>query len=154
MHTTKQNGINGHARPTIRKPRSLVTGGAGIIGSHVAAHCLALGHEVVVLDDLSGGFADQVPVDATFVNGSVTDADLLSRLFAEHHFDYVYHLAAYAAVGLSHCIRRFHYLTNFVGTTNLINESIQTGVKYFVFASSISVYDQNQVPMTEELVSR
>ena len=53
--------------------RSLVTGGAGFIGSHVARHCLALGHDVTVLDDLSGGFADQVPHGARFVEGSVTD---------------------------------------------------------------------------------
>jgi UDP-glucose 4-epimerase len=53
--------------------RSLITGGAGFIGSHVARHCLALGHEVVVLDDLSGGFADQVPPGATFVQGDETD---------------------------------------------------------------------------------
>ncbi|MDE3054202.1 MAG: NAD-dependent epimerase/dehydratase family protein, partial [Gemmatimonadota bacterium] len=82
--------------------RTLVTGGAGFIGSHVAAHCLAMGHEVVVLDDLSGGFRDQVPAGAAFVEGSITDAELVARLFAEHRFDYVYHLAAYAAEGLSH----------------------------------------------------
>ncbi len=50
-------------------PTSLVTGGAGFIGSHVAKHCLALGHEVVVLDDLSGGFEDNVPAGADFLSG-------------------------------------------------------------------------------------
>ena len=78
---------------------SLVTGGAGFIGSHVARHCLALGHEVVVLDDLSGGFADQVPRGAKFVEGSITDASVVSSLFQTYRFDYVYHLAAYAAEG-------------------------------------------------------
>ena len=101
--------------------RSLITGGAGFIGSHVVRHCLALGHEVVALDDLSGGFRDHVPPEACFLQGSVTDAALLARLFAEHRFDYVYHLAAYAAEGLSHFIRRFNYETNVVGSVNLIN---------------------------------
>src|SRR5262249_53846616 len=69
-------------------------------------------------------------------------------------FDYVYHLAAYAAVGLSHYIRRFNYQTNLIGTANLINESVAGAVKCFVFASSISVYGKNQVPLTEESVPR
>ena len=145
------NGANG-ATPS--QPRSLVTGGAGFIGSHVAAHCLSRGHQVVVLDDLSGGFADQVPASAKFVQGSVTDADLVQKLFAEYRFDYVYHLAAYAAEGLSHFIRRFNYLTNLVGTTNLVNESIRTNVRCFVFTSSIAVYGKHQLPMTEDLVPR
>ncbi|HEY0997837.1 MAG TPA: NAD-dependent epimerase/dehydratase family protein [Gemmatimonadaceae bacterium] len=132
--------------------RSLVTGGAGFIGSHVARHCLALGHEVVVLDDLSGGFQDQVPPGATFVQGSVTDAPLLARLFAEHRFDYVYHLAAYAAEGLSHFIRRFNYTNNVIGSVNLVNEAVKHEVKCFVFTSSIAVYGAGQLPMREELV--
>ena len=60
-------------------PVSLVTGGAGFIGSHVAKHCIAMGHTVVVLDDLSGGFRDQVPEGAIFVEGSILDVPLLQR---------------------------------------------------------------------------
>lgn len=131
--------------------KSLVTGGAGFLGSHVARHCLALGHQVVALDDLSGGFRDQVPSGATFVQGSVTDADLVRRLFAEHEFDYVYHLAAYAAEGLSHFIRRFNYTNNLIGSVNLINESVKRHARCFVFTSSIAVYGANQLPMREDL---
>jgi UDP-glucose 4-epimerase len=131
---------------------SLITGGAGFIGSHVARHCLAMGHQVVVLDDLSGGFRDQVPDGAEFVEGSITDAELLVRLFTEHRFDYVYHLAAYAAEGLSHFIRRFNYTNNVIGSVNLINESVKHGVRCFVFTSSIAVYGANQVPMHEDMV--
>jgi len=132
--------------------KSLVTGGAGFIGSHVVKHCLALGHEVVVLDDLSGGFEDHIPDGALFVQGSVVDHDLVTDLFNEHKFDYVYHLAAYAAEGLSHFIRRFNYNTNLVGSINLINESVKHKVKCFVFTSSIAVYGKGQLPMTEALV--
>jgi UDP-glucose 4-epimerase len=131
---------------------SLVTGGAGFIGSHVARHCLAAGHNVVVLDDLSGGFRDQVPSAATFVHGSITDAALLARLFEQYSFDYVYHLAAYAAEGLSHFIRRFNYTNNVVGSVGLINEAVKHNVKCFVFTSSIAVYGAGQVPMTENMV--
>jgi UDP-glucose 4-epimerase len=131
--------------------KSLVTGGAGFIGSHVVKHCLEMGHEVIVLDDLSGGFEDHIPDGATFVQGSVVDHELVSELFAEHKFDYVYHLAAYAAEGLSHFIRRFNYNTNLVGSINLINESVKYKVKCFVFTSSIAVYGKGQLPMSESM---
>ncbi|MCL4294787.1 MAG: NAD-dependent epimerase/dehydratase family protein [Anaerolineae bacterium] len=131
---------------------TLVTGGAGFIGSHVARHCLELGHEVVVLDNLSGGFADQVPQGAVFIQGSVTDHELIQRIFKEHKVDYIYHLAAYAAEGLSHFIRRFNYTNNLIGSVNLINEAVKHRVKCFVFTSSIAVYGANQLPMHENLV--
>jgi UDP-glucose 4-epimerase len=131
--------------------KSLVTGGAGFIGSHVAKHCLNLGHQVVVLDDLSGGFRDHVPEGALFVEGSILDVALLERLFREHRFDYVYHLAAYAAEGLSHFIRRFNYTNNVVGSVNLINESVKHDVKCFVFTSSIAVYGEIAPPMHEDM---
>ena len=135
-------------------PRSLVTGGAGFIGSHVARWCLSLGHQVIVLDDLSGGFADQVPDGATFIQGSVTDESLVASLFERHRFDYVYHLAAYAAEGLSHFIRRFNYRNNLIGTVNLVNEAVKAGTRCFVFTSSIAVYGKGQLPMHEDMIPR
>jgi UDP-glucose 4-epimerase len=133
------------------KTNVLVTGGAGFIGSHVVKHCLAMGYAVVVLDDLSGGFEDHIPDGALFVQGSVTDHELVTDLFNQHRFTYVYHLAAYAAEGLSHFIRRYNYNTNLIGSINLINESVKHKVKCFVFTSSIAVYGKGQLPMTEEM---
>lgn len=131
--------------------KSLVTGGAGFIGSHVVQACLGLGHDVVVLDDLSGGFRENVPAGAHLVPGSVTDPEFVRALFAEHRFEYVYHLAAYAAEGLSHFIRRYNYANNLMGSVNLLNASVNTGtVKRFVFTSSIAVYGAGQTPMREE----
>ncbi len=129
--------------------KSLVTGGAGFIGAHVADHLVAAGHEVVVLDDLSGGFVENVNKDAEFVEGSVTDSALIDRLFDEHQFQYVYHLAAYAAEGLSHFIRQFNYNNNLIGSINLINASIRHKVECFVFTSSIAVYGSQTLPMIE-----
>lgn len=130
--------------------KSLVTGGAGFIGAHVVNDLIKMGHEVVVLDDLSGGFEDNVNTKAEFVNGSITDYKLVLELFEKHEFDYVYHLAAYAAEGLSHFIRRFNYENNLMGSINLINASILHKVKCFVFTSSIAVYGAAKPPMTEE----
>ncbi|MCO5067148.1 MAG: NAD-dependent epimerase/dehydratase family protein [Kiritimatiellae bacterium] len=132
-------------------PTSFVTGAAGFIGSHVTEALVKKGHCVIALDDLSGGFTENVSAGATFVEGSILDSALIDRLFNEHKFDYVFHLAAYAAEGLSHFIKRFNYTNNLIGSVNLINAAVNTGtVKCFVFTSSIAVYGRNQVPMTEE----
>jgi UDP-glucose 4-epimerase len=131
---------------------ALVTGAAGFIGSHVADHCLAQGMQVVAIDDLSGGFRENVPAGATWVQGDIRDPGFVQSLWKIAKFDYVYHLAAYAAEGLSHFIRRYNYQTNLLGSINLINASVEHDVKCFVFTSSIAVYGQNQVPMTEDAV--
>ncbi len=118
----------------------LVTGGAGFIGSHVAENLVQAGMKVVCLDDLSGGSVENVPRGATFIKGSITDGALVDGLFQEHRFRHVYHLAAYAAEGLSHFIRHFNYTNNVIGSINLINASIRNEVERFVFTSSIAVY--------------
>jgi UDP-glucose 4-epimerase len=132
--------------------RVLVTGAAGFIGSHVAGHCQALGFDVVGVDDLSGGFRENVPDGVDFRVGSVTDAEWVADLWSGGGFDHVYHLAAYAAEGLSHFIRRFNYENNLLGSVNLINQAVKHDVRCFVFTSSIAVYGPNQTPMTEEMV--
>lgn len=133
-------------------PISLVTGAAGFIGSHVCDHLLAKGHRVVAMDDLSGGYRENVPAGCEWVEGSVNDAPLVDMLFARHRFDYVYHLAAYAAEGLSPFIRHFNYTNNLLGSVTLINAAVNTGsVKCFVFTSSLAVYGSGQVPMSEAM---
>ena len=130
----------------------LVTGGAGFMGSHVAEVLVERGEQVVVLDDLSGGFVENIPEGAVFIEGSITDEKLVKSIFADHEFAHVYHLAAYAAEGLSHFIKKFNYENNLIGSVNLINASVNHNVKCFVFTSSIAVYGKNQLPMTEEMV--
>ena len=131
---------------------AFVTGGAGFMGSHIVDELIESGHDVLVLDDLSGGFKENVSPRATFVQGSITDKDLVDRLFADNKIEYVYHLAAYAAEGLSHFIKRFNYTNNLIGSVNLINASINYGVKCFVYTSSIAVYGTNRLPMHEDLI--
>lgn len=131
----------------------LVTGGAGFLGSHVCLELINRNHDVIALDDLSGGFRENVPKQVRFVQGSINDVDLINKMFSEHGFEYVFHLAAYAAEGLSHFIKRFNYTNNLIGSVNLINAAVNAGtVKCFVFTSSIAVYGRNQLPMTEDLV--
>ncbi len=131
--------------------KALVTGGAGFMGAHLTRALLDAGHDVVALDDLSGGFTDNVDPRARLVEGSIVDHELIDALFSKERFDLVYHLAAYAAEGLSHFIKRFNYTNNVIGSVNLINASVNNGVGCFVFTSSIAVYGTGQVPMREEL---
>lgn len=128
----------------------LVTGAAGFIGSHVVDELIALGHEVTALDDLSGGVLENVNQAASFVKLDIQDAPQIDALFEARQFEYVYHLAAYAAEGLSHFIRRFNYANNVIGSVNLINAAVKYQVKCFVFTSSIAVYGKNQLPFTEQ----
>jgi len=132
--------------------RVLVTGGAGFIGSHVTDELVAMGMDVVVLDDLSGGFKENVNAEVEFVAGSINDEELVNSLFNKHNFTYVYHLAAYAAEGLSHFIKKFNYENNLIGSVHLLNASVNHEIKCFIFTSSIAVYGANQLPMTEDLI--
>jgi UDP-glucose 4-epimerase len=133
----------------------LVTGAAGFLGAHVVRDLVALGDvSVVALDDLSGGFEENLAPGVPFVQGSITDVSLLEDLFSKYRFKYVYHLAAYAAEGLSHFIRRYNYTNNLIGSINLINEAVKTGTECFVFTSSIAVYGAIEPPMIEHKTPR
>jgi UDP-glucose 4-epimerase len=110
-----------------------------------------MGHRVVVLDDLSGGALANVPPEAIFEQASICDQSTIDKLFRDYEFDYVFHLAAYAAEGLSHFIKRFNYLNNVVGSVNLINAAVNTAtVRCFVFTSSIAVYGHVLAPPVTE----
>jgi UDP-glucose 4-epimerase len=134
--------------------RCLVTGGAGFIGSHVVDELIKQGHKVHIIDDLSGGFRENVNPKAVLLEETITDAGMVNAIFGAVHFDYVFHLAAYAAEGLSHFIRNFNYTNNVIGSMNLINASINRSVKCFVFTSSIAVYGSSQTPMREDMIPR
>lgn len=131
---------------------ALVTGAAGFMGSHVVDACLALGIEVVATDDLSGGYLENVSADARWVQGDIRSAEFVRSLWDHGPYDYVYHLAAYAAEGLSHFIRAYNYRTNLEASVNLINSAVRGEARHFVFTSSIAVYGRAQTPMSEEMI--
>jgi UDP-glucose 4-epimerase len=128
-----------------------VTGAAGFLGAHVLRALLARQSvRVVALDDLSGGFRHNMPDNVEFIEASVVEQSAIARLFDQYRFRCVYHLAAYAAEGLSHFIRRFNYTNNVIGSINLINEAVRHEVECFVFTSSIAVYGAVPPPMRED----
>lgn len=128
-----------------------MTGGAGFLGSHTAQYLLDAGHEVFIIDDLSGGFKSNLPDGCSFLEHSITDTQYIDSLFRDYRFDYVYHMAAYAAEGLSHFIRHFNYTNNLLGSVNLINAAVKYKIKGFIFTSSMAVYGTQQVPYDEAL---
>ena len=136
--------------------RILVTGGAGFIGSHVAESLLNLGHQVVVLDDLSTGREENIPDGAKFVNGDITDRQLVSKLIGDTRFDVVNHHAAQMDIRSSVEDPSFDARVNILGTLNLLQSSIKTGVKKFMFASTGgAVYgEQEKFPAAEDHPTR
>eukprot|EP01061_Rhynchopus_euleeides_P011213 TRINITY_DN20780_c0_g1_i2.p1 TRINITY_DN20780_c0_g1~~TRINITY_DN20780_c0_g1_i2.p1 ORF type:complete len:469 (+),score=175.45 TRINITY_DN20780_c0_g1_i2:112-1518(+) len=132
--------------------RVLVTGAAGFIGSHVARWCRDLGMQVVGIDDLSGGFVENIPEGIDFIQVDVKNATALELVFMKYKkFDYVYHLAAYAAEGLSHFVRSYNYRNNLVGGVEVLNFALKYNTSVFVFTSSIAVYGTVSGAVTEKI---
>lgn len=141
--------------------RILVTGGAGFIGSHLAARLLGEGHAIAILDDLNDYYAPVWKLKnleevrrihaVEFKQGDICDAPLVNAMFARFRPDAVVHLAARAGVrpSLEHPL--LYSRVNVDGTTVLLEAARATGVKHFVFASSSSVYGgANRVPFQED----
>ena len=128
-----------------------VTGCAGLLGANYIRHLLAAGHEVVGIDDLSGGYKSFLPKSENFVfkKLNLENRKKVSELFEEHKPDVLYHFAAYAAEGLSPFIRNYNYRNNLICSANLINECITHNVK-IVFTSTMAVYGDQQAPFTED----
>lgn len=130
--------------------RALITGGAGFIGSHLVDYLIDRGVNVTVIDDLSGGLEENINPKAYFYNGSIVDRNLVDKITKEQ--DVIYHLAAYAAEGLSHFVRGFNYINNLVGSVNLINSAVRNKVPKFLFTSSMAVYGSAEPPFDESML--
>jgi UDP-glucose 4-epimerase len=131
----------------------LVTGGAGYIGGHMALALLDAGETVVVLDNLSTGFAWAVPEGAKLVVGDTGDADLVAGLIEEHAIDSIAHFAAKIVVPESLRDPLAYYLNNVSNARALIETAIKGGVKTFIFSSTAAVYGETSAePVSEEAV--
>jgi UDP-glucose 4-epimerase len=129
--------------------RTLVTGGAGYIGSVVAKQLIAAGHEVVVLDDLSRGHAGAVPAGAEHVNASLLDGAALEQPLAG--VDAVLHFAALALVAESVEHPERYWATNLIGTRRLLDAMRANGVAKLVFSSTCATYGEPEtVPISED----
>lgn len=128
----------------------LITGVAGMIGSKMAEYILTKypEYKVIGIDNLSGGYNENIPANVRFHQLDVA-TDNLDTVFQEGNIEYVYHLAAYAAEGLSPFIRCFNYQNNLVATANVVNACIKYNVKRLVFTSSMAVYGIGTPPFNE-----
>jgi len=128
-----------------------VTGCAGLLGSNYCRHLLENGHEVIGIDNLSGGYKAFVPKgeNFTFVKLNLENRKKVVELFDEHKPEVLIHFAAYAAEGLSPFIRNFNYRNNLICSANLINECIKNDTK-MIFTSSMAVYGEQEPPFTED----
>lgn len=157
MGTTKSNSYEAERYNAMKTV--VITGCAGLLGSHFSRHLLNKGYKVVGIDDLSGGYADYLPDSNDFEFWPI---DLSSDYEASHSLEHIfldprreivacYHFAAYAAEGLSPFIRYFNYENNVLASANVINACINYNVK-LIFTSSMAVYGEQTPPFTEKMI--
>lgn len=127
----------------------LVTGGAGYIGSHVVKQLGRQGEKIIVLDDLSTGFADAV-VAGSFVHGSIEDQDLVGDLIQRHHIHAVIHFAAKTIVPESVANPLKYYRCNTAATLSLLETCTRHPIRHFIFSSTAAVYGIPDQPECDE----
>jgi UDP-glucose 4-epimerase len=138
--------------------KTLVTGGAGYIGSHTCLELLKEDHEIVVVDNLSNSKEESLKrvqklagKTLEFYKVDLLDKDRLNTVFSKYSFDAVIHFAGLKAVGESVEIPLSYYHNNVTGTISLCDVMIKHGVKNIVFSSSATVYGEpKRVPITED----
>jgi UDP-glucose 4-epimerase len=135
--------------------RVLVTGGAGFIGSVVAAELLHCGYAVTVLDNLSHGKMSVVPAGADFVLGDIADSPLLDQVFGEVRIDAVMHFAAMIEAGESMKIPERYFRVNSVGALSVLEAMLRHNVRRFVLSSTAALFgNPEQVPIVEDVPLR
>jgi UDP-glucose 4-epimerase len=129
----------------------LITGVAGLLGSRLADWIIENKpeYEVVGVDNLEGGYLDNVHPNCIFYKIDCTDNLKIDEIFSTHKFEYVFHFAAYAAEGLSPFIRCFNYTNNLLATANIVNNCIRYDIKRLVFTSTMAVYGHGNPPFDE-----
>jgi len=128
----------------------LITGVAGLLGSRLADWLIEnTDHEVIGIDDLSGGYIDNVHEKVEFHQFDISNENTFEKLVESTRPNVIYHFAAYAAEGLSPFMRSFNYKNNLMSTAKVINASINHDVQRLVFTSTMAVYGKGNPPFDE-----
>jgi UDP-glucose 4-epimerase len=129
----------------------LVTGGAGYVGSVVAAELLRAGHRVAVFDSLARGHRAALPLGADLVIGDLADRQALDSFFQSRPVDAVLHFAAWIEAGESMQVPERYFRNNSANTLNLLEAMLAHGVKRFVFSSTAALYgNPERMPIEED----
>jgi UDP-glucose 4-epimerase len=133
----------------------VVTGCAGLIGANFCEFLIKQGgYTVFGIDDLSGGFRENVAEGVNFLKADLTNREdqvSIEEIFSSNKIDYIFNFAAYAAEGLSPFIRQYNYMSNTVANAFLINMAIKYSIRRFIFTSSMATYGENSVPFVETM---
>jgi len=133
----------------------LVTGGAGYIGSHMVLALAEAGERVVVIDNLSTGFASALPEGVPLVVGDAGDEALVSRIVDEHAVDAIIHFAGSVVVPESIRDPLGYYRNNTMTTLRLLNAAVKSNVRHVIFSSTAAVYgNPEHIPVTEDAPTR
>ena len=131
----------------------LVTGGAGYIGSHMVLELTDVGHDVVVLDNLTTGFKWALPPAAKLVVGDIGDQDLAAAIFKQHKVSAIIHFAGSIVVPESVSDPLGYYLNNTVKSRALMAAAVKAGIRHFIFSSTAAVYGMaKEMPVRETTV--
>lgn len=133
----------------------IITGCAGLIGCHLSRYLLDRDYTIIGIDDLSGGYEEYLPIHKNFIfyklNLSNKDSQtIIYNIFDKYKPICCYHLAAYAAEGLSPFIRHYNYTNNILSSANIINGCIKYNCK-LIFTSSMAVYGDSEPPFSENM---
>src|ERR1700758_1356662 len=133
----------------------LVTGGAGYIGSHMVLALAEAGENVVVVDNLSTGFAHMLPEGPPLVGGDAGDETLIENVIAEHRVESIIHFAGSVVVPDSMRDPLGYYRNNTMTTRSLLNAAVKCGISRFIFSSTAAVYgNPEEVPVPEDAPTR
>jgi UDP-glucose 4-epimerase len=117
----------------------LVTGGAGFIGSCLSKRLINDGHDVSIIDNLSTGSKNNLPIEATFIEGDVSDRQLLDKL-SNKRFDIIFHFSGQSSGEISFVDPMRDFKDNVVSTISLCDYMIKNKIKKIIYASSVTVY--------------
>ncbi|MEE4349628.1 MAG: UDP-glucose 4-epimerase GalE [Pacificimonas sp.] len=141
--------------PSDQKPRILVTGGAGYIGSHAVLALLDAGYPVSVADNLVTGFRWAVPDAARFHDVDIADEDRMTTLLKEDGIDAIMHFAGSVVVPESVENPLKYYANNTAASRNLIAAAVEAGIPHFIFSSTAATYGiPDVVPVREDAPQR